>query len=204
LKQIGLILKSQQTQPESELAADKSNHWSFRPSQLKAIHPAMATWRRMSVSDIKGVLTVADEIHPDLPESDRVFAERTKIFPKGCLVLVEGGEVCGYVISHPIRQGQPPALDTLLGELATDADQYYIHDLAILSRLRGRGLTAVCIEQLFVVAGRYPTTCLVSVYGTAPFWARYGFEAVLVDEALSRKLRDYGADAIFLSRRNGQ
>lgn len=166
--------------------------------------PAMVAWRKMLVSDIDGLLRVADRIHPDLPESDYVFRERVKLFPEGCLVLVEGDEVCGYAISHPIHHRQPPALDSLLGEVAPNADQYYIHDLAILPRFRGRGLAAECIGKLLAVAKRYPTTCLVSVYGTAPCWGRFGFEPEHVDTVLSEKLRDYGADATYLSRQNSQ
>lgn len=164
----------------------------------------MVAWRKMSVSDIEGLRRVGDEIHPDLPESDYVFTERVKLFPEGCLVLVECDKVCGYAISHPIRHRQPPALDSLLGEIAPDADQYYIHDLAILPRFRGRGLAAECISKLSAVAKRYPTTCLVSAYGTAPFWGRFGFVPEPVDAVLSEKLREYGADATYLSRQNGQ
>jgi GNAT superfamily N-acetyltransferase len=164
----------------------------------------MPAWRQMSIGDVKGLLHVADTIHPDLPESEHVFAERVQLFPAGCQVLVEGDEVCGYAISHPIRHGQPPALDRLLGEIAPDADQYYIHDLAILPQFRGRGRAAECIAKLLDVAARYSTTSLVSVYGTAPFWGRYGFVAGAVDDVLSEKLRDYGEDATFLLRQNSQ
>lgn len=164
----------------------------------------MTAWREMSVSDIEGLVRVADEIHPDLPEGDHVFTERMKLFPEGCLVLVEGDEVCGYAISHPIRHRQPPALDSLLGEIAPDANQYYIHDVAITSRLRGRGLAAECIRKLLAIAKRYPTTSLVSVYGTAPFWGRFGFVPEPVDAVLAEKLRNYGDDATYLSRQNSQ
>ncbi|RDL38243.1 putative gcn5-related n-acetyltransferase protein [Venustampulla echinocandica] len=166
----------------------------------------MAAWRKMSVGDIKGLLRVADEIHPDLPEGEHVFAERVKLFPDGCLVLKEGdkNEICGYAISHPIRHRQPPALDSLLGEIAPDADQYYIHDLAILPRLRGQSLAAACIGKLLTVAQRYRTTCLVSVYGTTSFWGRFGFERETVDAVLSEKLRGYGEDATYLERQNSQ
>jgi GNAT superfamily N-acetyltransferase len=169
----------------------------------------MAAWRTLSVSDIEGVLRVADEIHPDLPEGGRVFTERARLFPEGCLVLAEegdgGGAVCGYAISHPVRRGQPPALDSLLGEIAPDADQYYIHDVAVLPRWRGRGLAAECVGRLLAVAGRCcPTTCLVSVYGTAPFWARFGFAAdeAAEDAVLAEKLRRYGTGAVYMSRQN--
>ncbi len=111
-------------------------------------------------------------------------------------MLVEGARVCGYAVSHPVRSGQPPALDSLLGEIAADADQYYIHDVAILAASRGRGHAAEGIGRLLAVATRYATTSLVSVYGTAPFWARFGFGPEPVDAALAEKLRGYGDDAV--------
>jgi len=162
----------------------------------------MAAWRTMSANDVEGVLRVADVIHPNLPESDYVFTERIKLFPEGCLVLVEDDEVCGYALSHPIRYQQPPALDSLLGSIAPEANQYYIHDLAILPKFRGQGLAAECMGKLLTIANRYPSTCLVSVYGTSSFWARFGFVAEPIDAALSKKLEDYGDDAAYLSRQN--
>ncbi|SPN99493.1 related to Acid phosphatase [Cephalotrichum gorgonifer] len=168
----------------------------------EANSPAMATWGQMSAGDIAGLVDVANGIHPDLPESDYVFAERLKLFPEGCKILKQGDEVCGYAISHPICYHHPPALDSLLGEIAPDADQYYIHDIAILPRFRRRGLAGKCISTLLTVARRYPTTCLVSVYETVPFWARFGFVAEPVDEVLLEKLREYGEDAKYLTRSN--
>ena len=160
----------------------------------------MASWRLMSVGDAADLVRIADEVHPDLPEGQQVFAERAALFPEGCLVLVEGSEIGGYAISHPIRRRQPPALDSLLGEIDPEADQYYIHDVAILPRFRGHGLAAECVWKLLEVAKRYPTTGLVSVYGTWPFWARFGFVGEPVDEGLAEKLRGYGEDAAFMSR----
>ncbi|KAL4891078.1 acyl-CoA N-acyltransferase [Aspergillus ambiguus] len=165
----------------------------------------MAVWRNLTASDIEGLMRVAEEVHPGLPEHSSIFSERVKLYPEGCLALEdEDGRVSGYAISHPIRHFQPPALDSLLGELASDADQFYIHDVAISPRLRGRGLAAECVRQLLVVANRYPTTCLISVYGTEPFWGRFGFVREPTSATLREKLRAYGEDAICLSRLNGQ
>ncbi|CAJ2506280.1 Uu.00g004100.m01.CDS01 [Anthostomella pinea] len=164
----------------------------------------MAFWREMAAGDIEGLMRVAEVVHPGLPESDQVFAERVKLFPEGCLALVnDDEEVCGYAISHPIRNRQPPALDSLLGEVASDADQYYIHDVAILPKFRGRGLAAECVKKLLVVAERYSSACLISVYGTAAFWRRFGFVPGSVDEVLSAKVRGYGDDATYLVRSKG-
>lgn len=162
----------------------------------------MASWRSLRLDDVEALLHVADKVHPDLPESDHVFIERLKLFPQGCLALVEDGELCGYAISHPIRARQPPELNSLLGEIAPDANQYYIHDVAVLPRLRGQGLAADAIKKLLDVAKRYPTTCLVSVYSTAPFWSRFGFAPEPIDKALAEKLQEYRDDATYLSRQN--
>lgn len=106
------------------------------PVQVKAF------WRELSVKNIKSLARVAEKTHPDLPERDEVFAERANLFPGGCLSLMEGksNELGGYVISHPIKYLQTPALDSLLGEIASDANQYYIHVLAILPESKDMAL----------------------------------------------------------------
>jgi GNAT superfamily N-acetyltransferase len=162
----------------------------------------MATWRSMADSDMPAVMRIADEIHRDLPEAEAVFRERLHLFPEGCLVLAKNETVGGYVISFPIRRGKPPPLDALLGEIPPDADQYYLHDLAILPRFRGCGLAAGCIGKVLEVAKRYASVCLVSVYGTVPFWSRFGFAPELVDFPQEEKLRSYGEGATYLTRRN--
>ncbi|KAL4939746.1 hypothetical protein BDV06DRAFT_32286 [Aspergillus oleicola] len=167
----------------------------------------MATWRNLTAKDIEGLMRVADAIHPGLPESSHVFTERIKLYPEGCLALEDmDGRICGYAISHPIRHHQPPALDALLKEVASDADAYYIHDIAILPRFRGGGLAAECVNRLLEVASRsgFRVCCLVSVYGTEAFWARYRFVQEQVEDHLLEKLRGYGDDATYLSRSNDQ
>ena len=161
-------------------------------------------WRPLSVEDVASLAKVADTIHPSLPERDEVFAERIELFPKGCLALVEEGstELCGYAISFPIRHRQPPACDTLLSELAPDADSYYIHDVAILPKYQGSGLARECISRLLDVAKKFQVTGLVSVYGTAQFWSKFGFQAADMDDVLKKKLLDYGDDALYLERTN--
>lgn len=162
----------------------------------------MATWRPLTKSDIASLILVADTVHPGLPEDAQIFAERLLLFPSGCLALIEHDQLVGYAISHPIRHHQPPPLDTPIGEIASDADSYYIHDVAILPRARGRGLAGQAIQRILGVAAGYKTACLVSVYGTERFWGKFGFKAVEVDGAIREKLKGYGDDACFLEREN--
>ncbi|KAL2193290.1 hypothetical protein P885DRAFT_81372 [Corynascus similis CBS 632.67] len=174
----------------------------------------MATWHSMTEHDIPDVMRVADEVHHNLPEQESTFRERLSLFPEGCMVLVREEEkdnhvlpvVGGYLISFPIRHGKPPALDQPLGEIPPDADQYYIHDLALLPAFRRGGAGTQCIDRVLdsPVVRRYPTTCLISVYGTAPFWTRFGFARPEppTDVAMIEKLCSYGPDAVYLIRRN--
>ncbi|KAF1845197.1 uncharacterized protein K460DRAFT_366081 [Cucurbitaria berberidis CBS 394.84] len=167
---------------------------------------AKAVWYKLSVNDTESLLSIANKIHPDLPESLEVFIERINLYPEGCLALIDeqgkGNKLYGYVISHPIIRRQPPALNSLLKEISPDADQYYIHDLAILSEARGCGFAQECISKLLAIAERFETTSLISVYDSTSFWGRFGFVSGESDNGLERKLRDYGEDAVYLERRN--
>jgi ribosomal protein S18 acetylase RimI-like enzyme len=165
----------------------------------------IAQWRTLSPTDIPNLTHIASIIHPDLPERDAVFLERINFCPQGCLGLFnDSNKLCGYLISHPIRYQQPPDLDSFLGEIIAP-DQYYIHDLAILPVFRGSGLAQEGVEKVLRTAAKaYETSCLVSVYGTARFWGRFGFEKPdVVDAKLGEKVRGYGDGATYLERKNG-
>ena len=162
-------------------------------------HPT-AAWRAMEAADLDAVMALAGRCHPALPESRAVFAERLALFRQGCLVLDGPSGVAGYAIAHPIRRSEPPALGMLLGSIATDADQFYLHDVVVAPELRGRGASAMAVDRLLDLGGAYPTTALVSVYGTAGFWSRFGFRPA--GRGMSEKLRAYGDDAVFMERRN--
>ncbi|KAH7125228.1 hypothetical protein B0J11DRAFT_434876 [Dendryphion nanum] len=161
-------------------------------------------WRNLTPNSIDSLMRVANTVHPDLPENREVFAQRIDVFPEGCLGLTDSdsGELCGYVISHPIQHRQPPALNSLLRECSLSTDQYYIHDLAILPKYRGLGLAEECLNRIFLIADGFPTTSLISVYGTSLFWGRYGFVPLDTDGSLKSKLIDYGDEAIYLERDN--
>ncbi|WP_140985639.1 GNAT family N-acetyltransferase [Asticcacaulis tiandongensis] len=152
-------------------------------------------WRQMGLKDIDAAFEVAAVAHESLPERREIFAERLSLFPKGCLVLETGGRVVGYALSHPIKRFQPPALDSLLGQIAPEADDYYIHDVAILPEARG-GQAQAAVRYLLGIAADYESASLVSVYGTAGFWGRFGFEPAVQD--MTQKLAPYGDSAVYM------
>ncbi|HSV30221.1 MAG TPA: GNAT family N-acetyltransferase, partial [Candidatus Omnitrophota bacterium] len=93
----------------------------------------------MTPADLDAVMALADDIHADHPEGRAVFADRLALFAAGCAVLETGGRILGYCVAHPIRQGHPAPLDSVLGALAADADCLHLHDLALLPEARGAG-----------------------------------------------------------------
>lgn len=162
-------------------------------------------WRAMTPDDVSSVAALSDRVHPAFFEQPAVFADRIALFPEGSLVLADARTVAGYAIAYPISSLRPPPLDTVLGSLPADADVLYVHDVAIAPEWRGRNLAARGILQLLGIgqplgpARRFARTELVSVYGTAPFWARFGFR---VERAarLETVLAAYGADAVYMAR----
>jgi ribosomal protein S18 acetylase RimI-like enzyme len=159
------------------------------------------SWRNMSAADLPAIMAAAAEVHPDYPEGEAVFAERLALHPAGCLVLAGGKGIGGYVLSHPWRFGQVPALDSLLGALPEDADIYYIHDLALLPVARGSGAASACVHRLaaHARASGFARMALVAVGNSAGFWRRQGFREAH-DEALARKLASYDDAARYLVR----
>jgi GNAT superfamily N-acetyltransferase len=160
-------------------------------------------WRPLAAEDLPGLDALAAVVHPGFFERPEVMAERLALFAQGCLALPgrAGAErLSGYVLSHPARLGAPPPLDTLLGRLDPQADALYLHDIALGPECRGRGLAAEAIERILDLGRRYPAVMLISVYGTAPFWSRFGFS----DETASarpEKLAPYGPYARYMVRR---
>ena len=158
-------------------------------------------WRRMTAGDLSAVSRLAARIHPNYPEDDAVFAERLRLYPAGCLVFERGQGIEAYVVSHPWRKLEPPPLNSLVGNLPTAPSTFYIHDLAFAPPARGRGAAAWIVAQLeeCARAQELSSMSLTAVNGSAGFWRRQGFEAIL-DDALAEKLRCYGDDAQFMVR----
>ena len=158
-------------------------------------------WRPMKAADVADVMTVADVVHPTFPEGAAVYHDRLALFPDGCLVAVlPGGRIVGYALAYPAPLGAPPALDTMLGALLPEADALYLHDIAILPDWRGQRLADPAVAHVLQLADRaVMPVMLVSVYGTAPYWSRFGFAPPSV--ALeAQKLATYGEGAVYMIR----
>jgi GNAT superfamily N-acetyltransferase len=158
-------------------------------------------WRLMTSQDLEPVRILADRVHVDHQEDIGVFVERQGIYPQGCHALVEGGRIIGYALAHPWRFGEPPPLNSRLGEIPRVATTYYIHDVALLPEARGRGYAAQAARLLEDDARRagLGNMSLVAVNDSQGFWQGLGFRAQAMP-GLDRKLFSYGSDAVLMRR----
>jgi len=160
-------------------------------------------WRALTPADLKAVEAIAEIVHPEFPEDGAVFAERQQLYPDGARLLELDGVASGYVLSHPWRFKQLPALNALLGAVPGDADTYYIHDLALLNKARGTGAAAMIVGEIQRHARNrgFAHMSLVAVNGSLPFWHKHGFRAMspsaLAPELIA-KLASYETTARFM------
>ena len=158
-------------------------------------------WRALSTFDLPAVEAIAAQVHPDFPEDLAVFTERLRLAPDGSRFLELGGQPAGYMLAHPWRFGELPALNALLGEIPADADTFYLHDLALLPAARGTGAAAMVVGDMLRLARLrgYPSASLVAVNGSLPFWYKHGFRIAKRPE-LEGKLASYEPSAKLMSR----
>lgn len=156
----------------------------------------MSAWRPLRPADVPGMIDIAAIVHPGLPESAEVLAERIALFPEGCFGLDGSEGLAGYLLSHPWRRDDIPALNRRLGSLPERPDCYYIHDLALHPAVQRTGAAGAILGR--VLAG-HAVTALVAVNGTAPFWSRHGFVRA-ERPGLAAKLDGYGPGACYMLR----
>lgn len=141
----------------------------------------MLTLRRLTRDDLPQIHRLEVETYlPSLHESDEAFLRIIDLFPDGAVGMFDADELCAYAFAVPLRAGSVLELKAPLRELPSQPDMFYIHDVAVGARYRGRGLATRLVEAMLDLARarRLPTSELVSVQGSAPFWQRFGFRRV--------------------------
>jgi hypothetical protein len=106
-----------------------------------------------------------------------------------------------YGLSHPWMLNSIPPLDTFLKQMPTHPNCLYVHDVAVLPKIRGHASAGLYIERMVECAQRIRVEflALVSVYDTHPLWKKYGFK-IMNDPLLDPKLQSYGPTAKYMVR----
>ena len=162
------------------------------------------TPRALTVDDLRGLLDVQRACYgDDYVESAEVFARRLASPAQCSLVLEDGGRVCAYLAAYDSLLGKVTPLHGDF-ETAPQPDTLYLHDMAVLPRLAGRGLARALLDPLWqqATARGLRRSALVSVQDSQSFWERHGYAAQpLHDAAQHQRLAAYGAGALYMVRR---
>lgn len=156
------------------------------------------TIRTQSSTDIQAILDIQAACYPsDFIESAATLQRKQTLAPE-CSWLIEiEGQIMGYLFCHPWRGDTPPALGKKLAELPTEADRFYIHDLAIAPAGRGKKLAEQLIAHALHWAkqSQFQRAMLVAVLGADHFWRKHHFE--VQDQ---HPLSGYGEQAVCMQR----
>jgi predicted N-acetyltransferase YhbS len=139
------------------------------------------TLRPLTRDDIDALHRLESESYqPSLHESDEAFLRLIELYPAGAIGCFDDEGLCGYAFGVPLTAGSTLELQVPLDRIPDSADTFYIHDVAVAARCRGRGIGGRLATELLALARARGLTRseLVSVQGSAPFWERFGFRRV--------------------------
>ena len=166
--------------------------------------PAGFQLRALGLADLPGLLSIQQACYgTGFAESGAVFARRLAC-PAQCSLALAGpdGVLVAYLAAYRSVQGQ---VTPLHGDFKATrgTDTLYLHDLAVLPALAGRGLGPALLAPLWASARAegLRRTALVAVQGAQGWWARHGYAVQPLASAVQRQhLASYGADAVYMVR----
>lgn len=151
-------------------------------------------------ADWPGVLAVQRSAYPGfLLESLMVLQDKQRLGPATCWCIRSDDGVLGYLLAHPWG-GAVPCWGESGQMVAEFPDFLFLHDMAILPHMRGRGLADALLLAACGWAERAGLGCmqLVAVLDAAAYWGRQGFSPVVPQPVLPK---DYGAGACLMMRK---
>lgn len=159
----------------------------------------------MTHEDLPHVLALQHSCyHPDFHEPLSAFDSKLSASPETCWVVAEGpASIQAYLVCLPMAGENYPLLHAPDWQPPAQADELYVHDMAISPALRGRGTARRLLIQAMAHAEDLglPRLSLIAVQGSVAFWGHLGFTARPATSApLVRKLASFGGDATLMSR----
>ncbi len=159
----------------------------------------------LKIEHMADVLRIQESCYSEIePESSESLQAKILASPATCLIAESSEGALGYLIAAPIIYPQLPALNSPTFSLSVGADTLYIHDLAVASGGRGKGVAQTLVRASIDTAKRsgLSRACLVAIQNSQNFWAQFRFETVTEPpDTLLPKLASYGANAQLMRAR---
>ncbi|MGM9513068.1 GNAT family N-acetyltransferase [Roseateles sp. DB2] len=163
--------------------------------------------RPLQLADLDAVLRLQSDCYGAVyVEPAEAFASKLRetLSLQTCWGVFDGaGTLLAYAISLPVCADTMPSLHASDYHCPAAPTLLYLHDVAVGSRGRGRGLAQSLLAQIEQRALRLglARVGLIAVQDSAPFWQRLGFAPLPSLPAwLGRKLQSFGEAARYLER----
>ena len=156
--------------------------------------------RTMRVNDLDAVVRIQREAYgDDYQESAEVLGHKLRLAPEACWFAEYEGVGLGYVFAHPWAAGVP-RLHAPIAHIPSNADQGFLHDLAVSPRARGAGVGGRLFERvrMWSRGAGHSALGLVALADAVAYWSALGFVA----QPLSPP-KGYGEGAVFMRRYSG-
>ncbi len=129
------------------------------------------------------------------PESLLVLRSKWILSATTCVVIEENSEILGYCLAHPWKDNSAPQLNSVINQ-CQDACGIFIHDLAVASFARKRGIGRELYFHLlkYALQNRFQFLSLVAIQNAEGFWSRLGFKPEPIDKSLA----SYGEKSVYM------
>jgi len=137
--------------------------------------------RKITNNSWNGILKLQEEAYTGIPpEEINVLKSKWKASPETCFVLeTVDEEIVGYLLAHAWNSKVPPKLFEEL-PLKTRGDILYLHDLAVMNKVRGLGVGKQLANKLIEIAKlrKFNRVLLVAVQESGSYWFKLGFREI--------------------------
>jgi len=163
--------------------------------------------RHALVGDIAAINRIQHECYPEeYHETSEAFINKIQQSPDFCLVATNlQGQVLGYFMCVLASLEQFPCLHTENFECPKKPSLLYLHDMALSTFARGRGVRQAFLRAIFQKAQQLPTlksAYLVAVQGAEVVWQKEGFKPINAQQlGLAEQLNTYGEGAVLMAKK---
>lgn len=157
--------------------------------------------RTMQADDLAAVYQIQTQAYvADMVEAPALLAARLASAPECAWVAVQNGQVLAYLAAYPSIRAKISALGQDF-QIAQRANALYLHDMAVATEHKGRGLARAILEFALAYARKqgWQHACLVSVQNTRSYWQSLGFmELTELDTEQKATLATYTGTAHYM------